>query len=203
MSEESTQLVKTTCVYQVTDRKTGDARVCGDKAVSPGYPYCYKHVAIVGAPNKRHKRYEDNLPELVKQQYEHQLEDDKPGDLIPELANLRALINIRFDNIRNTVTPEGTIQVTDKDLVFVMEAFERVRKLAETQARINPKEFVPIEDVKRIIKDMVDIIRRSIPNEQIKLREQIVANVQRYCMDELAAKSVTPNTKSARQDESL
>ena len=199
MSDENKELVvketgtafSTKCTHQTTDRVTGNVRTCQDKAVSADYPYCFKHLRQRGNPAARHAgRYEDSMPEVMREKYEHQLADDRPQDLNPEIAQTRALIDLQWERIRNIVDEAGNVVVTFKDLEYIMALKEQIRKLTETQARVNPEGFVPIGDVRTIFADMISIIRKHIPSDQMQIREKLVAEIQKYCVGEVETKSV-------------
>ena len=199
MSDENKELVpketgvafRTKCTHQTIDRTSGDVRVCQDKAVSADYPYCFKHLRQLGNPAARRAgRYEDSMPDTMREKYEHQLADDRPQDLNPEIAQTRALIDLQWERIRNVVDEEGKVVVTFKDLEYIMALKEQIRKLTETQARVNPEGFVPIGDVRTIFADMITIIRKHIPSDQMQIREKLVAEIQKYCVGEVETKSV-------------
>ena len=199
MSEEEKQLVPkeegrvfhTRCSYQVLDSKTGEMHTCNNKAVSADYNFCFKHLRQVGNPAARRAgRYEDNMPDAMRQNFEHQLADDRPQDLTPEIAQARALIDLQWQRIRNVVDEEGNVVTTFKDLEALMGLNEAIRKLTETQARVNPEGFVPIDDVRTIFSDMVNIIRKVIPSDQMSMREKLVGEIQKYCVGEVETKVV-------------
>src|SRR5438094_716116 len=77
-------IIETKCQYEIVD-KDGLRHLCGKKSVAPSYPYCYAHSQKIGNPSERRfKRYEDHMPEYAREPYEHQLQDLKPQDLVPE-----------------------------------------------------------------------------------------------------------------------
>ena len=126
----------------------------------------------------------------MREKYEEQLADGRPSDLVPELANIRALLNVHYERITNTISPDGHIEVTNKDLAIILELIDQIRRLAETQSKINPEKFIPVADVERILRDMIEIIRSAIPQDQVQLREKIAMAITKYCMDELSARTV-------------
>ena len=211
MPEEGQKLVPQTegkafytkCNY-TSKNSNGDVIVCHNKSISSDYPLCFKHMRQIGNPAARKAgRYEDNMPDLMRERYEHQLADDRPQDLNPEIAQNRALIDLQWDRIRNTVDEDGKVVVTFKDLEYLMALNEAIRKLTETQARVNPEGFVPIEEVRTIFSDMVNIIRKVIPSDQMSMREKLVSEIQKYCGGEIETKVVmvtAGNQPRARQE---
>lgn len=180
--------VEQVCQAEIQDKETSTWRRCGKKTLGPGYPYCYSHVQEVGKPSERHTRYQKELLGPLRTHHEHHLKDDKPTDLDPELAMARSLLSTWHETLLNN--PDGTFTLTVKDMVMLKALIEQIRKLADTQARINPKQFVPRAEVDRFVGDLMSIIRQNIPAEYASMREALVAAIQRYAKNELEAASV-------------
>ena len=200
MSEATTALI-TTCAYFETDSYTGERNACTEPAISPTLPYCYHHAEKIGklTKKKEHDRYGGSMPDHLREKYNHQLEDDKPLNLVQEIAHTRAMITDHLELIKSTVTPEGTILIGPKDKVLIDMLLGRIAKLAEVEARINPRDFMPIEEVKNMLKGIIEIIAKSIPSADVELRKHIVNNIKKFCEEKVGSNTVKPLVHGSKQ----
>lgn len=177
--------------------QTKKGNVCGAPTIDETLPYCYNHMKNVGTPTgQQHQRYMQHMPESVREDFAWQMEDDNPKDLMQELAMSRVILNKIWQRIEAT---DGQV-VTDKDIQMMLAIKELIRRIADTQARINPDKVVTIADAMKAITEIIEIIRKTIPSEMVQLREKIVSEIQRFVVAELTSKS-TDLTYGSKPDE--
>ena len=164
--------------------QTNKGNVCGAPTVDPLLPFCYNHLKVIGSVKRHHPRYEKNLPENITQEYDWQLQDANPKDLAQEIAMTRAILSKIYEKIKDT---DG--MMTDADMKKIFGMHELLRRMSDTQARINPDKVVLITDVLKIITDVIQVIRANLPNEMVQVRERIVADINRVCVGELMEKA--------------
>ena len=192
---ESMQLVTTTCSYKVMNGDTGEYDHCPEPSISPTMPFCFRHVPVPST--KAQTRYDVAMPTKLKEDYIELLKDSKPLDLIPEIAHLRALINEHLHHISSTIPGDGTpTRTTPKDKVLLMELMGKLAKLAEVEAKINPRDFIPIEDVKIMLKGIVDIIAKTVPSADVEVRRRLLNNIKDFCNERLSSTAVKPHTRT-------
>lgn len=133
------------------------------------------------------------MPGPLRDEYAHHMGDNKPLDLQPEIAHVRALITDQLNQIRSTVTEDGVIQVSPKSLILLDQLLGRIGKLAETDAKINPRDFMSIEDVKTMVRGIIDIVGRAIPSGDVDSRKRIVNALKKFCNDRMSTSLVQPN----------
>jgi len=194
MSDDAPRaLTRTRCCGEDVDLNTGKRTSCTEDAISPTLPYCHKHAAGIVPQSERFKRYEHAMPESLRDEYSHHMADNKPLDLQPEIAHVRALITDQLNQIRSTITEDGIIQVTPKSLILLDQLLGRIGKLAETDAKINPRDFIPIEDVKIMVKGIIDIVSKAIPSGDVEGRKRLVNSLKKFCSDRMSTSSVKLN----------
>jgi hypothetical protein len=123
------------------------------------------------------------------------MNDSNPQDLLPEIANLRTMINHIMEE--GTVIDEktGRVMILRKELDYIFAATKLIGDLAEKQAKINPDNMIPANEVMRLIADIVGIIRRNIPVEMITVREKMTNEIQKYCRSEITNKKENENAE--------
>jgi len=193
MSEVENGLVPI-CTYSETNSDTGERRACSDAAISPAFPYCYLHTEKMGklAKKQDHDRYASSMPDQLRDHYNHQLKDDKPLNLLQEIAQTRAMVADYMEQIKNAATQNGVGVLGPEDKLFISHLLGRTGKLAEIEARINPRGFWPIEEVKDFFGGLIDGVANAIPNSEIELRERLVGSLKKFCAEQIASNTVKP-----------
>jgi len=133
---------------------------------------------------RNHNRYGNNLPDTLRQNFEEMLEDTDPKNLVPEIANLRTLVGKLLEQT-SALDEEGNLTISKKELEYVYAGMKLIGELTEKQNKINPDKFVPVNEVMRIITDIVDIVRNNLPPDMMPIRERIAGEIQRYCMGQV------------------
>jgi hypothetical protein len=126
------------------------------------------------------------------------LEDGDPKNLLPEIANLRTLVGKLLEQASST-DEEGNVSLSKKDLEYVYAGMKLIGELTEKQSKINPEKYVPVEEVIRIITDIIGIIRSNLPGDMLAIRERIAGEIQRYCMNQIVNRPEDERGNDARQ----
>jgi hypothetical protein len=139
----------------------------------------------IGRPQGRGtNRYGHNLPDTLRRDFEEMLEDADHKNLVPEIANIRALVGKLLQQT-SAIDEEGNVVISKKDLEYVYAGTKLIGELTEKQSKISPDKFVPVAEVMRIITDIVDIVRTNLPADMMPIRERIAGEIQRYCMGQV------------------
>jgi len=129
------------------------------------------------------KHYGEYLPESLKEKYEEQLRDNTPNDLTADIARMRASSNLVCEAVQSRVAAlkeKGetlSLEEIEGYVAQVAGVTESIRRLIDTQARVNPQHFISVDRMKQMIIRVMEIIRNRVPDMEAK--KAIVADLQR------------------------
>jgi hypothetical protein len=88
------------------------------------------------------------------------LADDDPGNLLPELAIARALLQARMERVDQQSGPTGD------DIADLSKLIDHATKIVERMARIEDRHALTMAEVKFLTARLADILVRYVPADQ-------------------------------------
>jgi len=163
---------------------------CPLPVISPEFPYCAAHIRSVKLDGHGRSRYEEGMPTELRRNFKSLATDGAKRDLTEETIFARTLLSHYIEKLEKSKDMQGNMVIPEKDADKILQILQTIRMLTESQAKVNPDRVVSIGDMKTIITRIIQIVRDNVPADRMDIREKIVSDISRFCMQDLMAKSM-------------
>ncbi len=155
---------------------THSGEVCGQPVAMAGMDFCINHMPkFVGAGN-RSKGYEEQLPDVLKEDFGKQIKDMNAVDLSAEIALSRTILISMNHILKNKIelTQQKGEPIEEEEFnrhaAKIVSIMVSLRQLVDSQARLSPTKVITIQKMKDVISKFVVAIREEVYDLETKKR---------------------------------
>jgi hypothetical protein len=157
---------------------------CGQPIISDTIPYCYMHMREADASGQS-RRYFEVAPDELKRELRQHADDAGFKDLTGEIAVARAILSILVKKMETHKETDGSLKIDKGDAELIEKYIYLIKGTVESDAKVRPPQVITLHDMRKLIGDIINIIKAHLGPENRTARERIVTEIQKYCMADL------------------